>query len=90
MTFKCGAASFDCSHGAAGRDVFLRFSFSCFSLYRFFIFSRVLSLSLSLFFFTPFEFPRNNCDRELTVRRGVVNKFGSLIAIFLLPKASAD
>jgi len=52
MTFKCGAASFDCSHGAAGRDVFLRFSFSCFSLYRFFIFSRVLSLSLSLLLYS--------------------------------------
>lgn len=50
MTFKCGAASFDCSRGAAGRDGFfpLLFFFSFppfFSLYRFFTFSCVSLLT---------------------------------------------
>lgn len=45
MTFKCGAASFDCSRGAAGRDVF--FSPPCFS----FPFLSFFPLSLSIFCF---------------------------------------
>ena len=57
MTFKCGAASFDCSR-VARRDVFLRFSFSCFCRLSLSIFHFLVNILFSSFY--PFRISRSD------------------------------